>query len=290
MIPSEFEYVRPNSLDEVLALMHERPDDCRVMAGGQSLLPMLKLRIIQPTLIVDLSKILGVSSIAVTPNGIEVGAMATERAIELSGDVRQKCPMLAETASVIADPHIRNLGTIGGSLCFADPRGDLPACILALDATLTAASTTGTRTIPATEFFVGPFTTALREDELLVGISVPAKSSRTGAYLKLSKRAGDFAVVAVAADIEWDRDRVCRAARVALCAAGPVPIVVRGMTELLGGSRLDDKKIEEAARHASDSTEPFEDPLVSADYRSAMIHTMVTRALRLTRERAGVNP
>ena len=286
MIPAEFEYARPSSLGEALTLMRERPDDCRVMAGGQSLLPMMKLRIIQPTLIVDLSRISGLSSIAVGKDGIEIGALTTERTIERSAEVRQACPMLAETAGVIADPHVRNLGTIGGSLCFADPRGDLPSGVLALDATLTAASSAGTRDIPITEFFLGPFATALREDELLVSIKVPTKPLRSGAYLKLSKRAGDFAVVAVATDIQWDHDRVCRAARVALCAAGPMPILVGGMTELLGGSRLEDKQIEEAARHASDSTEPFEDPLVSADYRSAMIYTMVTRALRLARERA----
>ncbi len=287
MIPSEFEYTRPKTLTEALVILNERPGECRVMAGGQSLLPMLKLRLVQPILVVDLMQIAGIASIAVKPDAIEIGAMTTERTIEFSADVGARCPMLAETASVIADPHVRNLGTIGGSLCFADPRGDLPASILALDATLTAVSTAGVRTIPATEFFTGPFSTALRDDELLVGIAIPIKRSRSGAYVKLSKRAGDFAVVAVAADVEWEPGGACEAARIALCGVAPTPILVPGIAELLRGSRFDDRMIDEVARHAQNTTDPFEDPLTSAGYRSAMIHTMVTRALRLVRQRAG---
>lgn len=289
MIPPDFEYERPESLDEALALLKERPDDCRAIAGGQSLLPLLKLRLIYPTLIVDLCRIPGLAGIQIKGGTIAIGAMTTERAVELSPEVRDACPMLVETMSVIADPHVRNMGTVGGSLCFADPRGDIPSGILALDATMTAASAAGTRTIPASEFFTGPFSTALREDELLVSIEVPIKRSATGAYVKLSKRAGDFAVIAVAANIDWDPGGRCRDARIALCSAGPTPILVEGAADILAGSTLDDDKIDETGRFAQTLASPFEDPLVSVEYRSAMIRTMVGKALTLARARAKGN-
>lgn len=287
MVPSEFEYERPNTLNEVLALMRDKPDDVRVMAGGQSLLPLLKLRIVQPAIIVDLMRVPGLTGIEMKSDAIEIGALTTYRAIERSAEIAARCPMLVETMSVIADPHVRNLGTIGGSLCLADPRGDVPSSMLALNATLTATSSSGTRSISIDEFFTGPFSTALREDELLTGIRIPTVGQRSGAYVKLSRRAGDFAVIAVGADVEWGKDGACKGARVALCSAGPMPMLVAGLGDLLAGSRLEDKKIDEAAHHAQGAAEPFEDLLISADYRSAMIHTMVTRALKLARERAG---
>jgi aerobic carbon-monoxide dehydrogenase medium subunit len=286
MIPPDFEYERPASLDIALALLKERPDDCRPIAGGQSLLPLLKLRLIYPTLIVDLCRIPELAGITIRSDKIAIGAMTTERAVELSPEIRDACPTLVETMSVIADPHIRNLGTIGGSLCFADPRGDIPASMLALDATMTAASTAGTRAIPASEFFTGPFSTALREDELLVAIDVPIKRSATGAYVKLSKRAGDFAVIAVAARVDWGSDGRCRDARIALCAAGPTPILVEGAAHILAGSALNDDKIDETGRFAQGLAGALEDPLVSVEYRSAMIRTMVGKALTLARARA----
>jgi carbon-monoxide dehydrogenase medium subunit len=285
MVPSEFEYVRPETLSKALAVLSERTGDCHILAGGQSLLPMLKLRLVHPTLVVDLVKISDISSIEVKPDAIEIGALTTERKIVLSAEIATQCPMLAETVSVIADPHVRNMGTIGGSLCLADPRGDLPSSVLALDATLIAASTKGTRAIPADEFFIGPFTTSLRPDELLASIRIPVQRSHSGAYVKLSRRAGDFAVVAVAANVGWDRNGNCSSARIALCAVAPTPVLVKGLNGLLAGSRLEDGMIDEAAHHASATTEPFEDPLVSVDYRKAMIFTMVQRALRLSRER-----
>lgn len=287
MIPSEFEYSRPTSVSEALALVGVRSSECRAMAGGQSLLPLMKLRLIQPNVIVDLSRIPALSFLRVEANGIEIGAMTTERAIELSDEVGAVCPVLTETTRVIADPHVRNLGTIGGSLCQADPRGDLPACMLALGATLTASSASGTRTIPIAEFYTGPFSTCLRDEELLISIRIPVKASCTGAYVKLSRRAGDFAVVGVATSIEWGGDGVCHDGRLALSGAGPTPILVHGVTEILTGSRLDDRKIDDVACLAQTAADPVPDPLVSIDYRRAMVHTMVVRALRLARERAG---
>lgn len=287
MVPSEFDYLQPKSLSEALSVLGERAGDCHLMAGGQSLLPMLKLRLVQPTCIVDLHRIPDISSIEIKPGVIEIGALATERNIEVSPVVIKHCPMLAETMGVIADPHVRNMGTIGGSICLADPRGDLPSSVLALDAMLIAASSKGTRAIPANEFFLAPFTTSLQPDEMLISIHIPVQPQNSGAYVKLSRRAGDFAVVAVGANIGWNRDGTCSSARVALCSVGPTPILVDGVAERLKGSRLEDHKIDAAARHASDLTEPFEDPLVSLDYRKEMIFTMVQRALRLSRERAG---
>jgi aerobic carbon-monoxide dehydrogenase medium subunit len=286
MIPPEFEYSRPASVSEVLALIGTRPSDCRVIAGGQSLLPLLKSRLVQPNLIVDLWRIATLSYLRIDGGAIDIGAMTTYRTIELSQEAATHCPVLPETMRGIADPHVRNLGTIGGSLCQADPRGDLPACALALDATLTASSTKGTRTIPIAEFFTGPFSTCLRNDELLTSIRIPVKPSCTGAYLKLARRAGAFADVGVAASIEWEGDDVCRNSRLALCNAGPTPILVDGVTGILAGARLDERKIDEVAQLAQTAAEPMADPVVSVDYRKAMIKTMVGRALRLTRERA----
>lgn len=287
MIPCEFEYECPGSLDEALSLLAEHDGDSQVMAGGQSLMPLLKLRLAQPGLIVDLARIPELASLACKRKSIEIGAMASERTVELHPEITKSCPALADTVRVIADPHVRNLGTVGGSLCFADPRGDLPAAMLALGATLTAASVRGTRRIGIEDFFLGPFTTALADDELLVNISVPLNRSSSGSYVKLSKRAGDFAVVAVATNVTWTLTGKCKDARVALCATGPVPKLVSGIAGILAGTRLDDKSIEEAGRFAQDAVEPFEDPLVSAEYRMAMVKTMTVKALQCARERAG---
>ena len=285
MIPVEFDYLRPTSIEEALSAIAEEPD-CRPLAGGQSLLPLLKLRVIQPSLIVDLSRLSDLRSLQISNNAISIGAMATERQIELSEEVSALCPLITETLRVIGDPHVRNLGTIGGALCQADPRGDLPACMLALGATFTARSRSRTRTISVEDFFTGPFSTALEDGELLTTITVPVKARSTSSYMKLSRRAGDFAVVGVAAIIEWETKGIASGGHVAVCGASPAPFLVDDTSSILAGSRVEETQIDRIADRAQDLAEPVPDPLVSVEYRKAMVRTMVERALRLARNRA----
>ena len=298
MIPPPFEYRAPDSLSEALALLHEHGDEARLMAGGQSLLPMLKLRLIRPAVIIDIGGLeelrdVGKDAAAERPGApvtedagpLRIGALVTERTLERTLAERQ--PLLAETAASIGDIHIRNLGTLGGALSQADPSGDLAPAVLALRADLTAQSIAGTRTIAAREFFSGPFDTALAEDEMVTSVDVPTPSGVRGhAYVKMARRAGDYAIVGAAALLSLSPDGTCGDGRIALCAVAPTAFVCEAAGRSLQGTRLTDADLAQAAALAGNDADPVGDVHASAEYRRAMIPVVVARALAKARERA----
>ena len=285
MIPPPFEYRAPESLDEALALLREYGEDARLMAGGQSLLPMLKLRLIRPEVIIDIGGLRELKGIEEEADAVRLGALVTERTLERS--LGQQQPLLSEAAASIGDIHIRNLGTIGGTLSQADPSGDLAPAVLALRATLTARSAGGSRTIAAHEFFSGPFDTCLADDEMVTAVDVPAPAGVCGhAYVKLTRRAGDYAVVGAAVLVSLAPDGTCQDSRIALCAVGPTAFVCEAAGRSLHGTTLTDADLAEAADLAGKDADPVGDVHASAEYRRAMTPVVVTRALTLARQRA----
>ena len=287
MIPPPFEYRAPESLPETLALLREHGDEARLMAGGQSLLPMLKLRLVRPAVIVDIGRLQELDGIREEANTVRLGALVTERTLERT--LEQRLPLLSEAAASIGDIHIRNLGTLGGTLCQADPSGDLAPAALALEATLTAQSTDGSRAIAAHEFFSGPFDTCLADDEMVTAVEVPAadpEGVRGHGYIKLARRAGDYAVVGAAALVSLGPDGSCRDGRVALCAVGPTAFLCEAAGRSLQGTRLTDADLAEAADLAGKEADPVSDVHASAEYRRAMTPVVVNRALTRARERA----
>jgi aerobic carbon-monoxide dehydrogenase medium subunit len=284
MFSAPFEYERPTSLEEALQVLAERGDEAKVMAGGQSLIPLLKLRLAAPGLVVDIGRVPGLAAIAHQEGGgLTIGARARHVDVERGGG---RFAILPEAARQISDPLIRNAGTVGGSLCHADPSGDWGAVMLALDAVLVARSTRGERTIPAAGFFDGPFTTVLEPDEILTEIRVPAAAGRSGgAYLKLERKIGDFATVAVAVQVELANGHVGRAG-IGLTSVGATNLRAARAEELLAGAAPDDAVIDGAARLAAAECEPHTDVRGSADYKRDVVRVFVKRGLRAAIARA----
>ena len=286
MIPPPFEYRAPDSLPEALTLLREHGDEARLMAGGQSLLPMLKLRLVRPAVIIDIGGLRELAGVTEDADTVRIGALVTERTLERT--LPQRLPLLAEAAARIGDIHIRNLGTLGGALSQADPSGDLAPAALALEATLTAQSTGGSRAVAAGDFFTGPYETCLTEDEIVTSVDVPWTDGIHGhAYVKMARRAGDYAVVGAAALVSLAPDGTCRDARIALCAAGPTAFVCEDAGRSLQGTSLTDADLAEAAALAGKAADPVSDVHASAEYRKEMTPVVVARALTQARERAG---
>jgi aerobic carbon-monoxide dehydrogenase medium subunit len=280
MYPARFRYEAPRSLDEALDLLRTYGDEAKVLAGGQSLIPMVKLRFADPELLVDINEIPGLGYHREAANGmLEVGALCRHVDLEHSEVLAERRPLMASAAPLVADPIVRNRGTLVGSLCHADPQGDWASVMLALDGEVVAASATGRRTIPMAEFVTGPFTTTLLPGELAVEARVPAlKGTPFGRYLKLERRVGDFATVGVAVSIELADGEVERAG-VALTGVGPNNIKVTEAERVLVGSTLDTPAIEEAARLAAEAARPRTDHRGSEAYKRHVVRTFVTRAL-----------
>ncbi|MGH7629158.1 MAG: FAD binding domain-containing protein [Gemmatimonadales bacterium] len=289
MKPAPFEYHRPASLDEALALFAEFGDEAKALAGGQSLVPAMNFRLARPGVLVDLNGIASLASIEETSEGgLRIGAMTRQRAVERSRAVAARAPLLAEAMPWIAHPQIRTRGTIGGSVAHADPSAELPAVLLALGARFVARSRAGTRTIPASEFFTGILSTALAADELLTGIEIPAPASRSGAaFVEVARRHGDYALVGVAAGVVLEGHGACAAARIALLSVGDVPVLAASAMAALGGTTPDAAAIEAAARAAAErDIDPPADIHASSAYRRHLAKVLVARALRTAVERA----
>lgn len=285
MIPPPFEYRAPDSLPEALALLREHGDEARLMAGGQSLLPMLKLRLVRPAVIIDIGGLRELAGVTEDADTVRIGALVTERTLERT--LRQRLPLLAEAAASVGDIHIRNLGTLGGALSQADPSGDLAPAALALGASLTAQSTGGSRAVAAGDFFTGPYGTCLTEDEIVTSVDIPLSDGIQGhAYVKMARRAGDYAVVGAAALVSLAPDGTCRDARIALCAVGPTAFVCEDAGRSLQGTSLTDADLAEAAALAGQAADPVSDVHASAEYRKEMTPVVVARALTQARERA----
>ena len=286
MIPAQFEYHTPASVAEALQLLRSLPD-AKLLAGGHSLLPMMKLRLTSPAHLIDLGRIKDLRYIKEAGSSLAIGALTTHWTIASSPVVTQKAPVLAECARSIGDVQVRNVGTIGGSLVHADPAADYPAAVLALEAEFTAEGPGGRRTIAAREFFTGIFTTALRPDEILVELKVPALPPRTGsAYLKFPHPASGFAVVGVAAVVTVDGRGRCEQARIGITGVGPFAYRPRRTEDALRGAALDDKTIAAAAETAADGIDPNEDIFASAEYRRHLATVFTKRAIRTALERA----
>jgi aerobic carbon-monoxide dehydrogenase medium subunit len=287
MIPPPFEYRVPSSLHEALTLLREYGDEARVMAGGQSLLPMLKLRLIRPRVIVDLARLSELSYVRDEEEWLQIGALVTERTLERSAVLEKSHPLLAEAATSIGDIHIRNLGTIGGTLSQADPSGDLAPAALALQANFVVQSMDSTRTVPANDFFEGPFTTRLAEDEVLTRVDLPRfrGAAEGSSYIKLTRRAGDYAVVGAATFVSADQNGKCDACRIGLCAVGPRPFLCEEASGALLNTELTDADLAEAAQLGTKEASPSTDVHASAEYRAQMIPVVVLRALEKARER-----
>jgi len=278
MLPPPFDYVAPRSLDEVLDLLAEHGDEAKVLAGGQSLIPVLKLRLGEPALLVDINRLDGLGDIAEDGGGLRVGALVRHRDAERSALLRQRYPTMAAAAPQVSDPLVRNLGTVCGSLAHADPAGDWGAVMLAMGAELVVRSRGGSRTIAARDFFDGPFTTTLRPDELLVEVRVPTRARTGGAYLKLERKVGDFATAAVAVRVTMSDGRIGDAG-IGLTAVGPSNLAATRAEAALAGAEPSDEAFREAAELAAEAASPSADTRGSAEYKRNIIRVFTERGL-----------
>ena len=280
MYPSRFRYEAARSLDQAVRLLHDGGDEAKVLAGGQSLIPMMKLRFASPELLVDINTIPGLDYHRVAPDGsIHVGALCRHADLEHSELLGSRQPTMAAAAPLIADPLVRNRGTLVGSLCHADPQGDWASVVLALGGSIVAHGPAGRRSIPAAEFVLGPFENALAHDEIAVEAVIPApRGAPAGGYLKLERRVGDFATAGVAVAIETDGSSVTRAG-IALTGVGGSTIEATAAEEALTGRPLTAESIAEAGRLAAEAAQPRSDHRGSATYKRHMVSTFVVRIL-----------
>jgi aerobic carbon-monoxide dehydrogenase medium subunit len=276
MIPAAFDYVSPATVEDAVAALASAGEDAKVIAGGHSLLPVLRLRLATPAVLVDLGGVPALRGIRTDGDALVIGAMTTHAELLRSSDVAGQAPLLAQVAAVVGDRQVRHRGTIGGSLAHADPAGDLPAAVVALDAELVVAGPGGRRTIPAGEFFVDYFTTALAPDEVLVEVRVPRLAGWSTHYAKASRTAQAWATVAVAAAVKRE-DGTITQARVALTNMGPTPVRASAVEQSLAGATVDG--IAAAAARAAEGTSPASDTTASAEYRSHLATVLTRRAL-----------
>jgi carbon-monoxide dehydrogenase medium subunit len=281
MKPPPFKYYAPTTLDEALALMAEHDDEAKALAGGQSLIPTMNFRLAQPGVLVDLNNIPELSFIRPTNGGITIGAMTRQRQVERSAMVAEHAPLVTETMPYIAHPQIRNRGTFGGSIAHADPAAELPALAVALDAQLRVRSHTGERWLPANEFFVDLFTTALATDELLVEVSLPPMPPRTGyAFAEVSRRRGDYALVGAAATVTLDNNNRCERIRLVYFSVGNGPVEAYQAAGLLQGQKLSAEAIRAAAEiAATQDIDPPGDIHASAAFRRHLAKVLAQRVL-----------
>ncbi|HEU4371031.1 MAG TPA: xanthine dehydrogenase family protein subunit M [Methylomirabilota bacterium] len=280
MKPAAFDYLAPTSVEEALRLLADFGDGAKPLAGGQSLVPLMNFRLVRPQHLVDLNGLGELAGICEDDGHLVIGALTRQRAVETSALVSRLCPLLAEAMPQIGHVQIRNRGTVGGSLAHADPAGELPAVVTALGGALVLRSARGRRVLTPEQFFVGYLTTAIAPDELLVEVRLPVAPPRTGtAFLEVSRRHGDFALVGIAATVTVDQDGVCTAAAVALTGVGPSPVVARDAARALVGVRPTPAALEDVARRVSASVEPDGDLHASSDFRRHLAGVLTRRAL-----------
>ncbi len=287
MIPREFEYHAPRSVPEALGLLTQFGDEAKLLAGGHSLLPMMKMRFAQPGHLIDLGRIPELKGIREEGGTIRIGAMTTENELIWSKLVQAKCPLLVEGARLISDPQVRYKGTIGGDIAHGDPGNDHPALMLALAASFVLRSAAGERVVPADGFFVGTFATLMKPDEIMSEIRIPVPAPGTGyCYAKLKRKVGDFATAAAAVTLRMNGTTVHDVA-IALTNVGPAPLKARAAEESLRGKAMTDATITAAAELAMSICDPAVDQRGDAEYKTAMAGEMTQRALRIAQSRAG---
>jgi aerobic carbon-monoxide dehydrogenase medium subunit len=284
MYPASFEYFAPSTLDEALSVLERYGDEAKVLAGGQSLIPLMKLRFASPRALVDLNGIDGYDRLYEDNGVLNVGALVRHKACERSDLLRSRYGVLADAAPQISDPIVRNRGTVAGSLAHADPQGDWGSALLAAGAQVQVQGPDGTRTIPLDDFFLGPFTTALEPTEIVTWVQVPDPGPRAGgAYFKLERKVGDFATVAVGVHVSFSNGNVERAG-IALTGVGSRNIRAEAAEQALAGRALDDEAIAEAARLAAEAADPRDDIRGSAEYKRNVVRVFTERGLRKAAE------
>ena len=288
MIPAAFEYHVPTSIGEATALLAKHGEDAKVLSGGQSLIPLMKLRLASPRHLIDINRIPDLAYIREAEGVLRIGALTRESDLEESDLIRTRYPILLDTSKVIADPLVRNLATVCGNLAHGDPANDHPATMLALGAEVVAVGQKGERRVPLSSFFTGPFTTALNSGEVLTEIRIPIPPPRSGgAYVKLERKVGDFATAAVAAQVTLSEKGVCERAGIGLTNVGPTPIKAKKAEAFLQGKRLDEGVVKQAAQLAADESQPTSDLRGPAEYKRDLVRVLTARALTKAVERAG---
>jgi aerobic carbon-monoxide dehydrogenase medium subunit len=286
MIPGRFDYHRPRSVDEAVALLARHGDEGRVIAGGHSLIPMMKLRLANPAHLIDLQAIDGLRGIEVSGGQIRLGALVTQHEMIASKALAEACPLLAEAALQIADPQVRYCGTIGGNVANGDPGNDLPAIMQCLDATYVLRGPGGERTVPARDFYQAPYVTALQEGEILTGVRLAAPPAGHGwAYQKMKRKIGDYATAAAAAVLSL-AGGACRQASIALTNVGDTPLLAAAAAKALVGTRLEAAAVDAAVAAAQAITRPATDGRGSAEFRTHVAGVMTRRAIAAAHGRA----
>jgi carbon-monoxide dehydrogenase medium subunit len=286
VIPAAFDYARPKTLSEAVSLLQKNPE-AKILAGGHSLVPMMRFRIATPALLVDINQLEGLAYVKEEGEWLRIGAMTREADLERSDVVQTRYPLLADTARVVADPLVRNMATVGGNIAHADPANDHPATMLAYGAEVVATGPKGARTIAISDFFTDAFTTTLAHEEILTEIRIPVATPRSGgAYFKLERKVGDYATAAVAVQLALDKSGKVASCGIGLTNVGLTPILAKSASDSLQGKKPDDAAIAQAAKLASGAAEPIEDYRGSEEYKRHLVRTLTSRALKRALERA----
>ncbi len=288
MKPAPFEYYVPDSIEEVLTLLRSYGSEAKLLAGGQSLVPAMNFRVVQPSVLIDLNRVEELDYVNEDSEHVRIGAMTRERTLEFNPLVSKQFPLLAEAMPHVAHPQIRNRGTLGGSLANADPAAELPVIMLALGARLKARSADSERWVDAQNFFSEMFTTDLATDEMLVEIELPLPQAHTGwSFLEVAPRAGDYALMGVAVLVTLDENQVCKQARLVYLNAGDGPVDAKETAQLLEGEALNDRLIESAATLASEQEiNPFGNIHASVEYQRHLANVLTKKALKIAMVRA----
>jgi len=286
MIPPTFDYVAPRTLSDAVAALGQH-ENAKVLAGGQSLIPLMRFRLAGPTMLVDLNRVEGLSYINEKDGWLKIGAMTRQSDVEFSDLVNSKYSLLADTVRVLSDPVVRNRGTVGGNIANADPVNDQPATMLAYGAEVVAVGPKGERIIPISSFYLDLYQSALGADEILTEVRVPVPKPRTGgAYLKLERKVGDYATAAVAAQVELDAKGNFASVGIGLTNVGLTALKATGAEDFLKGKAATDENYREAAKLAAEASQPVADVRGSEEYKRSLVRTYTVRALRLAVQRA----
>ncbi|MEM1219284.1 MAG: xanthine dehydrogenase family protein subunit M [Bacteroidota bacterium] len=287
MIAEQFNYDAPSTLNEAFALLQEYGDEAKILAGGHSLIPMMKLRFSSPTHLIDINNIPDLNHIKEADGQLKIGALVREVDLEDSDLINQKYHIFIDATKLIADPQVRNFGTIGGNIAHGDAANDHPAVMIALGAEVEITSPEGQRVVPIDEFFYGFYTTAVQHGEILTEIRVPAASGKYGsAYYKVERKVGDYAAAGVATMVQIGEDGICQKAGIGLTNVNPLPMRASRSEEVLVGSQLTDEVIEQAAKMASEDCNPSEDLRGDEDYKRHLVKVITKRMLKKAIERA----
>ncbi|MDH3201483.1 MAG: xanthine dehydrogenase family protein subunit M [Myxococcales bacterium] len=286
MIPAAFDYHSPRSLDEALSLLKQHAGDAKILAGGQSLIPAMRFRLAMPAILIDINRLNDLRYVEERGDHLAIGAMTREHALEDSSVVRRSYPLLHDTAVVIADPLVRNQATVGGNIAHADPANDHPATMLAYNATAVAKGPKGERTIPIDDFFTGLFENAMADDEILIEIRIPKPAANSGgAYTKLERKVGDYAISAAAVQLRLDGDKVAEA-RIGLTNVSAVPMRAKAAEAELVGKSISDAVVEAAGKAAAAECDPSPDLRGGVDYKRDITRVMVKRSIQRAVARA----